>query len=527
MQPTSLLGSGFIEEESDPMEQASLLQPQGSLTPGIMSMMAPPPPVPVSPGLAGNSGMLSAMQGRADNPYLAQQQKASDSAVDQQQGMMRTAGYLQQQELAAQAQQLRMQEMKARAQRAKAVQQTKERELEVKANTELLKNKNPLAQKIGERGMREYYSRVHGVDIPEGALTWTEHDFKKEDRDHVDGLLKLLPKGSTDFTPIMGGLPQGVPPGYLESRKRIVDDDISSAVAGVPKTLDPIEAEAKIAKAWKETRAYVQGSSVDEIYLRVASKYREMTKNPLLPGGIELYRSKPEHEPMIQQLWAEEAESVRILKERADIDKAVAKQLEAKLAKDAEKADLPLKPTELPLWFKRDTYQNPDPAMTEKEVRGGGYVRLDARGSQAVGYAQTIKQQLTELSEIIENNPTALKMYSVLGRNAEVFSPDAGRINAIMISLPALVRNFGEVGNLATTERKEAQTALIGLGSQETARGKVKTILNLINGKFRQMKLDPIKIDGPQARPTRARRGAASPLAPQPLAPPPGGVEEN
>jgi hypothetical protein len=520
MQPTSLLGSGFIEEDGDPEEQASILKPQSSMP--LPMMMAPPPQAPVSPGLAGLSGMLAARQGQAGNPYLAQQQQGNNSAVEQQQGMMRTMGYMQQQQLAAQAQQLRAQAMQQRMERAKQAQQTRERELEIRTHTELLKSKSPLAQRMGDAGMRRYYKSL-GIDIPEGALTFTEHEFKKEDRDHVDGLLKLLPPGTTDFSPVAGGFPAGMPPEYPGFRKKILDNEIASAVATVPKTLDPIEAEKKVSESWRTLRGYEKD---DEIYQLAAKKYREMTagQNPMFPNGREVYRSTDAERPMVERIFEQATEHVKTLRSRARVqeqaDKLREKEAEKKVAKGQEVIPGP----ELPLLIHRETRQSATPGMTRDQVSNGPYVRVSAKDKEAIGYGDTIQEYLNKFSALIERNPGAIALSQIPG--SALLSKDAAEAQTLLLAIPSIVRNFGEVGNLAEKEQARALAAAFGIASKEGYNVKIQTIVDLVNAKYKRLGIRTLSVSAPKTR-TRRTRANPSPLAPEPLAPPPGGVEEN
>ncbi len=141
-QPTSMIGAGMPED----VDEQQLM----SLLPSSPMPMAPPPPE-VSPGLAAGSGMLSALQGQAYNPYLVGQQKSADSAAVQQQGAMRSVGYLQQNQLVAQAQQMRMLEMQRKAEEAKKTEKLKAREAQFKIADAMLKHPDETVRRQGGR----------------------------------------------------------------------------------------------------------------------------------------------------------------------------------------------------------------------------------------------------------------------------------------------------------------------------------------------------------------------------------------
>jgi hypothetical protein len=493
-------------------------------------LMAPPPPVPVSPGLAGNSVMLSAMQGRADNPYLAQQQKASDSAADQHQGMMKMAGQMQQQDLAQQAQMLRMQEMRNRQERFRAAQETKKHELDIKVGLDLLKLEGP-AKKVGADRVANWLNQTQKIPVTAEQLLTADKTFKPEDRKHIHSMLDA----KIPFDKIRATFPNATDE-FLMTEQQVLDNDQARGVLGYKKEIDPLQAvadaNADLAEKWKKGRGYTQGTDFAEVYARVAPRYLAMSKlNPLAPQGRELFRSQEQEEPIVQAMWAEERENVRILKERAEIAARVETARRVAAEKLDAKEDKPIDWKEIPNLFHPKTRRNPTPDMTDSQVRSERFVKLSPRNAEAVGHASTIERFLNEINEINERNPAAITAFATNGKITEAISADVGKLKAAMIALPLTIRNFGQVGDLSGPEQERAIGSVTGWGGQKTNREKLKIVTGLVNARLKHWGLEGITLtvppDATPRRASRADRRTPGPLSPELPEPPAGGRRVN
>jgi hypothetical protein len=183
-QPASMVGAGMPEDVDE--------QQMMSLLPSSPLPMAPPIAGP-NPGLAAGSGILSALQGQAYNPYLQGQQKSADSAAAQQQGAMRTMGFLQQNQLAAQAQQMRMMEMKRRAEEAKKSEKLRTNEARYKLVDMMLKHSD---ENVRLAGGKEFVglAKETGLNVdPALAEGFARKAFTHQNIQDAARYIKIMP----------------------------------------------------------------------------------------------------------------------------------------------------------------------------------------------------------------------------------------------------------------------------------------------------------------------------------------------
>lgn len=243
MEPYSLLGSGMIEEEGDPNEQASLLRSQGSMpTAALMSLMAPPPAA--NPGLAAGSAGLAALpggMGAGRNPYLEQHGRDVNSMQAGQQGAARTLGYLQQNELAAQAQALRQQQMQQQMQLKKQEHEMRREEAALKMNLELVKNDDPNLRMVGARGLHSFFQK-NGIEGAEGLLQSFATGRLKP-----DVLDKALLKVHQGYDDSMLSRLEGMDAQSVRAVREVYEkgNDATKKMLGVPTKKDLVELELK------------------------------------------------------------------------------------------------------------------------------------------------------------------------------------------------------------------------------------------------------------------------------------------
>jgi hypothetical protein len=304
MQPTSLLGSGFIEEEGDPQEQASILAPQGAMPLQAMSMMAQPPSAPASPMLAGLSGMLAARQGQAGNPYLAQHQQQQQISM----------------QLGQNNQMIKLMEMQQRRELAKQTAETKKNELLFKVSGDLLKNDNEAAQQKGAETYSLAAKKIYGINIPAGDLLAGQHAMKDKEREDVDQILlrqidKLnqLPPGTPppppDFSEIVSIYPKMAGErgrAYLTSRFEGLKNPVSRrAIFNKDIDIDPVavrnEQESRLVTAWqKGNKAFAD----DKKYAIADTLFQLQTVNAQFPQGRKLHTAGPLDGARLMQISA-------------------------------------------------------------------------------------------------------------------------------------------------------------------------------------------------------------------------------
>jgi hypothetical protein len=302
MQPTSLLGSGFIEEETDPMEQASMLAPQGGMS---VSMMAAPPPPPVSPGLAAGSGMLAGLTGQQGNPYLAQQAQQQQLSI--QSGQNNQA--------------IKLLEMKQRAELARKTQETKKNELLFKVAEGALKSDDPTTKMLGARTFSQGAKSVLGIDIPAEHLLGGQTSLKDKEREDIDGILdRAIRSGAPDpsaaFAEVVSIYP-GVPQAYLKSRMDTLRDPIARRVVlGKDKDGDPValrlEQNAKLVTDFQKSNPAFKD---DKKYAISNFLYQRMTVNPMHPDGRHLHTADVKKEAPLLEFISNQSDQMLLQQE--------------------------------------------------------------------------------------------------------------------------------------------------------------------------------------------------------------------
>lgn len=320
---------------------ASLLRSQGSMPAEALSMMAPPPAA--NPGLAMGSGILSALQGQAYNPYLQQHGKDTANQMDQQQGMLRTMGYLQQNQLAAQAQQMRMQQEQMRAKIERDKEQMRRKEIAVRIGQSLLNDEDPRRREVGARTVGTFLNESLGME-GQGDDLIKALASRKINLDNIEKARKYKALGYDDVT-IMGLFPE------LDASALAAIDKINTS--GNPLAMKSVgmmtpeekrkeqadlaiaEAKAVEAKLPREMR----GNS--ELVTQIEMEHRKLNAGRLYTDGTETSQRQA-YESVIRQRKIDEERKLRLQSElRTD---QILAGVDARLANAGKK---PLTPAQM------------------------------------------------------------------------------------------------------------------------------------------------------------------------------------
>ncbi len=204
-----------------------------------------------------------------------------------------------------------------------------------------------------------------------------------------------------------------------------------------------------------------------------------------------------------------QAEKKRLAEEEAtrDIRTAGGKTAAQEAAKTAADLQAPIG-QEATRFLNVHDLKSVDPSMPKGKVYSSkDYVQIAPQQAQGIAYYPVVKETLEDAEKIILRNPqfwpastgNASKDVGVVAQAwgkaklQKLTNADLGRLDTVMITLPGVIKTFGDTANVAVAERAMTLSGMpLGAKTREQALAQIDELRGLLNASTARYGLPPI-----------------------------------